>query len=643
MKVPISAVTATQGLQVLKGWLEIPNRKVSQNLRFFKLRFFVDDNAISTRTVQLISRHKVESDIALKLHKLQPESCVRISCRKFLRPQESRRGASKTSSSLMMQAEQMHRRVHRLAESQEVDEADYEYEIEDVDILNPVAEPLPFLPNEEANIDTLVRARNRIVEMRSDSLGGSLRVRGQVKTCLRQHLESQGFLEVETPLLFKSTPEGAREFLVPTRRKGEFFALPQSPQQYKQMLMAGGIHRYYQFARCFRDEDSRADRQLEFTQLDMEVSFAGAEEVMQAVSEMVLSVAEAWGKRDLFDTRPGESIQRMTYTDAMTRYGSDKPDLTFGLQVWSERIDDDWHGDGKPALLEVIAVPVPANGTTLSRRAFDALRETLARETPGVFVIKTSGDVLHLPEALEACREQLELHLATLPATSFILATTRPAQVTGGSTRIGTARLLLQTFLEQNNYTDDPRWSPSSDRPRPPLKLLWVTDFPLFSPLTTDEVGQAGTRGLCSTHHPFTAPHPDDADVLKAGADIDTLLKIRGLHYDLVLQGCEIGGGSVRIHDPQLQNSVLDQLGVPSVKRQGFAHLLKALGSGCPPHAGFALGFDRFLSILLGKASIRDVIAFPKTSGGLDPLVNAPSVVNADTLLHDYHLKLADS
>ncbi|ORY78610.1 tRNA synthetases class II-domain-containing protein [Protomyces lactucae-debilis] len=637
MKVPAAA--SAQSVHLLKGWLEVPNRKVSQNLQFFKLRSFLDDTSLSTRTVQLVSRHANETALSQKLQKLQPESCVAVQCRRLLKPVESRRAGWLQKPSLMMQAESIHRRVNHLAAPEE-NEGDYEYEIEDIHILNAVTEPLPFLPNEEANVDTLVRARHRTIEMRSDSLGGALRLRSQLKSSLRQHLQSIGFLEVETPLLFKSTPEGAREFLVPTRRRGEFFALPQSPQQYKQMLMAGGIRRYYQFAKCFRDEDSRADRQLEFTQLDLEMSFAGAEEVMQAVSQMVLHVAAAWGQPDLFATRQDQVIPRMTYMDAMARYGSDKPDLTFGLEIWSERLDDDWHGKGEPTLVELIAVPVPGHGQSLSSRAFKQLQTLLARDAPGVVAIKVSQEQ-KLPDMLEPAREHIDRYLSTQPSTAFFLAHTRNVSVSGGATKLGTARLLLQTFLEQQGYTDTPRWTPSSTQPRPPLHLLWVTDFPLFSPLTQDEVGQAGTRGLCSTHHPFTAPHPDDAAILTHDAPLETLLQVRGLHYDLVMNGCEIGGGSVRIHDPVLQNRVLDTLGVASSKRAGFAHLLKALGSGCPPHAGFALGFDRFLSIVLAKTSIREVIAFPKTSGGLDPLVNAPSAVDAETLLRDYHLKVA--
>ncbi|CCG82773.2 Aspartyl-tRNA synthetase,mitochondrial, partial [Taphrina deformans PYCC 5710] len=252
-------------VQLLKGWLEVPKRRVSQNLRFFRLRGYADTcSAKETTLYQLISRHPANSDLARRLSDITPESCVAVHVLQKLRPESAQR-------------------------AQDGESGKYEFEIQDIDVLNPASPNIPFLPNNEGVVDSLVRAQHRQIEMRSDHLGSALRQRARLKSQLCGQLEKQGFMEVETPLLFKSTPEGAREFLVPTRKKGQFFALPQSPQQYKQILMAGGIHRYYQFAKCFRDEDSRADRQLEFTQLDLEMAFVEMEDVIAAISKIVLS------------------------------------------------------------------------------------------------------------------------------------------------------------------------------------------------------------------------------------------------------------------------------------------------------------------------------------------------------------------
>lgn len=586
--------------KLLKGWLEVPKRKVSPNLRFFRLRGYSEEcSAKSTTSFQLISRHAAGSELAKRINEITAESCVSVTVRQILRPSSDQR-------------------------PMEGDLGRYDYEIQDIQVLNPATANLPFLPNCEEDVDSLVRAQHRQIEMRSHNLGSALRERARIRSEVRAQLESQGFMEVETPLLFKSTPEGAREFLVPTRRKGQFFALPQSPQQYKQILMAGGIHRYYQFAKCFRDEDSRADRQLEFTQLDLEMAFVEMEDVMKAVSKIVLSVDNG----EPFDVKDGD-IPRYRYRDVMSRYGSDKPDLRYGLQITNVALES------TNETVDVIKFNIPETFRWNNKLTRDlrALNKDL-----DVHVTLQAANSLKLPAAFSS----IESKLSKSHSLSLLLLSRRPTWLSGGSTTMGQARSILQTFLEAHQL--------APARPQRPFKLCWITDFPLFSPSSTNEPGQGGTRGLSSTHHPFTAPHPSDVHFLEKaqgegegeeeddGSTVDSLRRVRGLHYDLVMNGVEIGGGSIRIHSAEQQARIFSLLGMSDARRAQFSHLLRVLGSGCPPHGGFALGFDRFVAMLCGKTSIRDVIAFPKTGGGSDVLVGSPSAVS-DTTLGEYHLR----
>ncbi|BFZ56095.1 aspartate--tRNA ligase msd1 [Savitreella phatthalungensis] len=571
--------------QTLKGWLELPKRRVSSNLRFFRLRYF-DERSNEPRSCQLVSRHPPDTKISKLLSSLTPESCVAVECSKSLRPDKDQRDGEGDK---------------------------YEYEIEGISVLNRANERLPFLPNAEGEVDPLVRAQHRHIDLRSSKLGGALRRRAQIRRQLQRSFEDQGFLEVETPLLFKSTPEGAREFLVPTRRKGRFFALPQSPQQYKQLLMAGGVHRYFQLARCFRDEDSRADRQPEFTQLDLEMGFAGAEDVMSAVAEAVLSVDAP------FNAKQPADIKRISYMEAMKRYGSDKPDLRFDMEIQTVGVKEK-----DCSTVEVIRSTLIGSA---SNKMISELRDHVKEFGDGLYVIygKTKSEI-NL-ERMFKLDDKLSAH----PDEILILAE-RPNMLFGGSTKLGQVRLLLQSWLERHDLTNTPRR-------REPLNLCWVTDFPLFSPADeqTYRPSTHESTQLASTHHPFTAPHPDDVHLLETDP-----LKVRGLHYDLVLNGVEIGGGSARIHDPSMQTAVLrDHLRLSADEVARFDHLVRVLGSGCPPHAGFALGFDRFVATILGASSIRDVLAFPKTTGGQDALVGSPSQVNAARLA-DYHLQELD-
>ena len=395
----------------------------------------------------------------------------------------------------------------------------------------------------------------RYLDLRRSVMQRNLQVRATMNQAIRTFLsEKNGFLEVETPILFRSTSEGAREFLVPTERisPGSSYALTQSPQQFKQMLMAAGVHRYYQIARCFRDEDLRADRQPEFTQLDIEMAFVSAEEVMDIMERTVRMLWQGSLHSDPFP--------KMTYREALARYGSDKPDLRSDMQIQT----------------------VFENG--------DSTTEELCLDLDHYRMVKEM-----LPDCVKV-EEKRE---------SAILTATRRHDDHVGQTSLGRIRTaLIRKLLGARGSTE--------------FKFLWVTDFPLLR-RTEDKFE--------SMHHPFTAPHPDDMESLQdslATNDPSKLLTIRGQHYDLVLNGCEIGGGSIRIHDGQLQEQLFRQaLNLKSMEQ--FAHLLGALRSGCPPHGGMALGLDRIYALLCGTDSIRDIIAFPKNGRGIDLCVNAPA------------------
>lgn len=583
-----SRVLLEHSTRTLKGWL-INSRKTSQNLAFYKLRTYLDESSKLSTIVQLIARPSRDDPLAKRLNELTRESCVEVVVKQSLRPVEHQRAAT------------------------EGDSGRYEFEIQDLRVLNLASTDLLTWPQDAESLDNATRVQNRHLEMRVSSLGQTLVKRAELKTQLSAALEAQGFMEVETPLLFKSTSEGAREFLVPTRKKGQFFALPQSPQQYKQLLMAGGVRRYYQFARCFRDETARTDRQLEFTQLDLEMAWVNMDDVMYAISKTVLSVDR--GKS--FQTQFG-SIRRMKYHDAMSQYGSDKPDLRFDFRILNVIRSDT--GADLPDSVDILPFKLD-DSRQLSNMEFSALQRLLRDHQ--IFVIRTTGQ--KVPPQFQDVARQILSGLEPLK-----LICRRPQRLSGGATAMGQARLLLQSFLEDHRLV--------KERATRPFELCWITDFPLFSPETEGEPGQGGNLGISSTHHPFTAPHPDDVHLLDGS--MDDLMNIRGLHYDLVMNGVEIGGGSIRIHNAALQRKIFTTLGMASDRIAQFDHLLRVLDSGCPPHGGFALGFDRFVALWCGQSSIRDVIAFPKTSRGTDPFVGSPSSVDNDTL-REYHIQLS--
>ncbi|KAK7605688.1 aspartyl-tRNA synthetase [Phyllosticta citricarpa] len=483
---------------------------------------------------------------------------------------------------------------------------------------------------------TVFYPHQRHLQLRSsEDLRGALEFRSKASAICRDELTKQEFLEVETPLLFKSTPEGAREFLVPTRTKGLAYALPQSPQQYKQTLMASGIPKYFQIAKCFRDEDLRADRQPEFTQLDLEMSFASADDVMDCVERLVGRLWTELGVATVSDKFP-----RMTYSDAMAKYGSDKPDVRLGMEI--SRIDHLLPADliskiGPITFPAVDAFKLRLNTSPseASRFVSDFMKSPEGHAfmgnpdgQPGVAVFNSSKPMQGLHVFGFEAAERLEEDLGLEEGDVVIFQARKNEAFSGGSTAIGRLRLAMHKAAVEKELLPKPEG----------FEFLWITDFPLFSPSNDTDPGQGGAAGLAATHHPFTAP--------KTAEDIELLLtdpkSARADHYDLVVNGVELGGGSRRIHVAEVQEWVMREVLKMSDKRiEDFRHLLEVLRAGCPPHAGIALGFDRLIAVMLGKDSVRDVIAFPKSGKGEDMLVKAPNRVTKEQL-ETYHLQLKE-
>lgn len=485
--------------------------------------------------------------------------------------------------------------------------------------------------------DTVFSPEQRHLQIRNESsLRHALAFRSEAARIIRDELCAQhDFLEIETPLLFKSTPEGAREFLVPTRAPGFAYALPQSPQQYKQILMGSGIPRYMQIAKCFRDEDLRADRQPEFTQVDMEMAFATGEDVMKVIESVVIRL---W--RDLLRSADlPQTFDRMTYEDAMSKYGSDKPDLRLGSEI--RRIEYMLPVDlvrkigplNDPAV-DVMKLAV-ADDPQQTRDFVNKFMESHeahpfihnAHGQPGIFISDSRKPLSGLhPLGFEAA-EHLEEALQLEDGDLVVIQARPDTPFSGGSTAMGNLRLALHKAAVKQGLLPPPKG----------FAFTWITDFPLFSPTVDDEPGQGGTAGIASTHHPFTAPKtPEDVDIL-----VQDPLLAKADHYDLVVNGVELGGGSRRIHSAQMQEYIMREVLKMSEERIGdFAHLLEVLRAGCPPHAGMALGFDRLVAVMLGRESVRDVIAFPKSGKGEDMLVKSPTRMT-EGQLKTYHLQLA--
>ncbi len=500
----------------------------------------------------------------------------------------------------------------------DLNSGEVELAVESLIILNR-AKPLPFNVDEykEANEDT--RLKYRYLDLRRPEMAKRMKTRAAIVKTMRHYLDNLEFLDIETPCLTKATPEGARDYLVPSRTNpGKFFALPQSPQIFKELLMVSGFDKYYQVVKCFRDEDLRADRQPEFTQLDIEMSFVDEEDVMSMMEGMMQQLF-----KEVLRVELPAKFRRLTYADAMNRYGSDKPDLRIPLElveisdlvkdvafkVFSGPANND---DGRVAVLRL-----PNGNNLLSRKQIDDYADFVAiYGAKGLAYIKVND----ASAGIEGCQSPIVKFLSDDIIRQLL---ERTGAQTGDILFFGadTTKVVNEAMgalrgkigADLNLYNSD--W-----------EILWVTDFPMY---------EQGDHGLEPLHHPFTAPQQDNVEQLK-GAPTQTLSRA----YDIVLNGFEIGGGSIRIHDYDLQLAALDILKIDSDEAHAqFGHLLEALQFGCPPLGGIALGIDRIAMLLTGAASIREVIAFPKTQSVHCPLTNAPSVVN-EKQLNELAIKL---
>ncbi len=500
-------------------------------------------------------------------------------------------------------------------ENKNLPTGEVEVDAQAIEILNTAA-ALPFEISEFNESSEEVRLQYRYLDLRRPSLRKNLILRHKITQAARALLDKEGFLEIETPFLTKSTPEGARDFLVASRlQPGSFYALPQSPQLFKQILMVGGLDRYYQVARCFRDEDLRSDRQPEFTQIDLEMSFVTEEDVMAVTEQMVAAAMKVATGLDC-----PLPIPRIKYRDAMNRYGSDKPDLRYGLEIvdLSEELKDCGFQVFAGALKEggvVKAIRVP-EGAKFTRSEIDKLTEFVKKlGAKGLAWIKftESGPESNLVKYFS--KEELEKIASCTGSQAGDLVLFGAGPWKQVVTILGSLRCELARNLKL--------------APVPHLfKLVWVTDFPLLEWDVTEKRWNA-------MHHPFTAPSAEDVPLLETDPG-----KVRARAYDIVLNGVELGGGSIRIHQKQVQEKMFEALGIsPESAQEKFGFLLRALEFGAPPHGGIALGLDRLVAIFLGEESIRDTIAFPKTQKGSCPLSGSPSEVNLKQL-DELHLTI---
>ncbi|EHL7197513.1 aspartate--tRNA ligase [Staphylococcus pseudintermedius] len=480
-----------------------------------------------------------------------------------------------------------------------------EVQAKSIEIINQSETP-PFSINEEnLNVDENIRLKYRYLDLRREKLAQTFKMRHQITRSIRQFLDGDGFYDVETPVLTKSTPEGARDYLVPSRvHDGEFYALPQSPQLFKQLLMISGFDKYYQIVKCFRDEDLRADRQPEFTQIDIEMSFVEQEDVMQLGEAMVKNVLA-----DVKGIEMTDAFPRMTYTEAMSRYGTDKPDTRFGMELLDvselgQIMDFKVFKGAVESGGEVKALVVENAAADYTRKDIDGLTEFVnIYGAKGLAWVKVVEDGLNGPIA----RFFEDAHVTKLQALTGAKVGDLVLFVADSKDVVAQSLGALRNKLGKERGLIDPEQ----------YNFLWVTDWPL---LEYDEEA----RRYVAAHHPFTSPKVEDIDLLETAPE-----QAQAQAYDLVLNGFELGGGSIRIHDGELQQRMFKALGFSDeAAQEQFGFLLDAFKYGAPPHGGIALGLDRFVMILSGRTNLRDTIAFPKTASATDLMTDAPSPVS---------------
>lgn len=590
----------------VNGWIDGAPRKISKNLVFAKFRDF------NGEFTQIVAKSE---DCSKILRTLKPEDALSVTGKISIKKQKN-------------------------VQEKET----WELSIENFQILNNSNEKATQLDSLK-EIPGQYPPEYRYLQLRLPYYQKALKMRADAARVARSVLDDLKFTEIETPLLFKSTPEGAKEFLVPTRKTGYFYALPQSPQQYKQLLMASGFKGYYQIAKCFRDEDLRADRQPEFTQIDMEMSFAKSSDIQNVVQKLVSKIWKDvrglplyrvdWETGKLVQLEDGEEFPKLDYETALKKFGIDKPDLrsTITFKDVSKFFDSALKNDSFDVIEGCILKGALKTSKKLPKQLFDDA-EYKGRK-PYIFKIRKAEDleawISKLPIQPKQNTPISDLNSYLGLEVGDIVAIADRARLTyENPTPLGRFRqLAIQHFPTH--------WRREISEGSAPQNLedifvaSWLVDFPLFSPVELDSskdgYPEYDRSKFESTHHPFTMAKLEDYEYLATDP-----LRVKGDHYDLVINGVEVGGGSRRVHDAELQKYIFSEILRIENHMQLFGHLIHALDSGCPPHAGLAIGFDRMCSMLVGSSNIRDVVAFPKTQTGSDPVVESPSQVPTKTL-----------